>query len=172
MIDRFEITLLHTHESRAIEACVAPHPIVCVGYEGLVLLVEPLFLGSIPMLNENSLRIPVLGLDRQFLTAFQDQDFLATFRQAVGQRAAAGAGSHDNEVVMFGFCSGYRLWHRNLFFYLIFFGTPPNYRRDNAVRQKRHGRDGHLVDEASHKNFMALFVGGYGGVDDALCTLY
>ncbi len=106
VLDVLEVALFHAHQGRAIEGGIAADPVIGVGDEGFVVLVEPLFLGAVAVLDEDGVRIPVLRFLRQVLAALQDQDFLAGIGHGIGQRAAAGARSDDDDVVVLAFSTG------------------------------------------------------------------
>src|SRR4051794_15874532 len=71
-----------------------------MGREAMAVLVEPLLVGQVAALEEALVRVPVLGLAGQVAAAFQQQDPLAARREAVGERAAAGARADDDDVVV------------------------------------------------------------------------
>ena len=50
---------------------------------------------------KNLFRVPIVFAAHEILAAFKNQDALSGFRERIGQRAAAGAGANDNQVVRF-----------------------------------------------------------------------
>ena len=119
MADLSEITAAHAHQGRAIEACIATDPIVSVGGERLIVLIEPVLFGAVSMFDEHSARVPVLRFTGNVLAAFKDQDRLAGRRQPLGQGPTARARAHNNDVEMRGqFSPPDDIWP-NL-------GAPPN----------------------------------------------
>ena len=67
--------------------------------EGLVLLVVPGLLGHVAVVDEDLFRVPVLGLARQPVASFEDQDPLPGRGEVTRQRAASGSAADDDDVV-------------------------------------------------------------------------
>src|SRR4029079_11051995 len=55
---------------------------------------------QVALVDEHLLGVPVLGLAREVAAAFEQQDPLSRRREAVSQRAAAGARPDDDHVVV------------------------------------------------------------------------
>ena len=67
--------------------------------ERLVLLVVPGLLGHVAVVDEDLFRVPVLGLARQPVASFEDQDPLPGRGEVTRQRAASGSAADDDDVV-------------------------------------------------------------------------
>src|ERR1700758_651257 len=65
----------------------------------LAVLVQPGFLGVVVCIHVDDLRVPVCFLARNVVAPLQNKDPLPRWRQAVGERSAASAGSDDDYVV-------------------------------------------------------------------------
>jgi hypothetical protein len=85
-------------ERRPVELCGTAHRVVNARLERLVLGVVPGLLGHVPVLDEDFLGVPVLGLSRQPIAALENQDPLPGRRQVPGKRAPAGAAADDDDV--------------------------------------------------------------------------
>jgi hypothetical protein len=95
-----EVAVAKPHQRRPVEGRVAADPIVGVRNKGLAAAVVPFLLGAVLLVEEDRFRVPVLGLARDVLAAFEDEDLLAGRREPLRQRAAAGARSDDDDVEM------------------------------------------------------------------------
>ena len=65
----------------------------------LAVLIEPGFLGVVVGVHVDDLRVPVRFLAGNVVAALKNQDPLSGWRQVVGERSAASAGSDDDYVV-------------------------------------------------------------------------
>src|SRR5437899_10132238 len=95
-----EATLPQPEQAGALKLRVAADVIVRVRMEFLAVLVPPLFLRAVAALEHDRLGVPVLLLARHVVAALEQQDALAGGSEPVGQRAAAGAGADDDDVIM------------------------------------------------------------------------
>ena len=86
-------------ERRPVELRRPADRVVDARLERLVLVVVPGLLRHVPVLDEDLLRVPVLGFAGQPVAALEDQDPLAGRRQVAGERAAAGTAADDDDVV-------------------------------------------------------------------------
>jgi hypothetical protein len=68
--------------------------------ERRAVLVDPLLAGEVALLAEDLGGVPVLLLARQVAAALEHQDALARRGEAMGERAAPGAGADDDDVVV------------------------------------------------------------------------
>ncbi len=99
ILHAIEIALLHAHQRGAVEGRVAARPVMGVRVEGAAVLVDPGVARLILAVDEDCLGRPVVRLDRQHLTALEDEDRLARIGQRMGERSAAGAGADDDHVI-------------------------------------------------------------------------
>jgi hypothetical protein len=95
-----EIALAETEEDRPVDLRVAADVVLRVWPKRNAVLVVPELGRHITLPAEDLLRVPVLGFARQVATAFEQQDPLAGRGEPVRERAAAGAGADDDDVVM------------------------------------------------------------------------
>ena len=98
--DGAEVAFAEPEEHRAVELGVAADVVVLLGGELLAVLVGPFAGVAVAQVLPQRLRAPVLDLAAQPVAAFEQQDPGAGGRERVGQRAAAGAGTDDDEVVV------------------------------------------------------------------------
>src|SRR5215467_15311068 len=101
-MDLAEILLAHAEEDRSVELCVPADEVLLVGLEGAAVLVIPELAGQVTVVDEDLAAVPVFRLARQVASALEQQDPLARRRQLVRQRATAGAGTDDDDVVVLG----------------------------------------------------------------------
>ena len=94
-----EILLAQAIERRAEHFRRAADEIVNLRLEPLAVGQEPGVRRNVAIGAEDVLDAPVARLARQPIAALKDQDFLARRRQAMGERAAAGAAANDDDVV-------------------------------------------------------------------------
>jgi hypothetical protein len=94
-----EIPLAHAQQHGAIELRVAADEVVDAGVERAAILVVPGLRRLVAIGDEHRLAVPVLPLARQEIAALQQQDARAGRREGVRKRAAARAGSNDDDVV-------------------------------------------------------------------------
>ena len=97
-----EVRLPQPVQRRSVELRRSAHEVVDLGLEGFPLLVVPGVLRDVSVVDEDGGGVPILGLSGQPVPAFEDQHSLSRGRQAVGERASAGPGSHDDDVVLVG----------------------------------------------------------------------
>jgi hypothetical protein len=102
VVDLLEVALAQTEEDGPVDLRVTADEVLRVWAEALAVLVDPTLLRDVAIVAEDLLRIPVLGLARQVAAALEEEDALAGRGQPVGERAAAGAGSDDDHVVVLG----------------------------------------------------------------------
>src|SRR5437016_180970 len=86
-------------ERGAVELGIAADPVVRVGMERLAVAVAPRLLRLILPLEVDRPRAPVVRLARHVLAALEEQDLLPRRGQRPRERAAAGAGADDRDVV-------------------------------------------------------------------------
>src|SRR5262249_52944193 len=94
-----EVLLPEAEEGRPVELCVPAHRVVGVRMKWLPVPVVPDFLRLVSPLDVDVPRVPVGLLPAHEVPALEQEDALAGGRQGVGQRAAAGAGPDDDDVV-------------------------------------------------------------------------
>jgi hypothetical protein len=75
---------------------------VHLGLERLAVGVVPGLFADVAAVDEDGRRAPVLHLAREEVAALEHQDALARIGDGVGERAAARAGSDDDDVVVVG----------------------------------------------------------------------
>jgi hypothetical protein len=95
-----EVLLPEPEERGAIELGVAADPLVGVRVQLLAGLVAPLLRGLVLPLDVDGASAPVVQLARHVVAALEHQDALAGSGQAVRERAAAGTGPDDDDVVV------------------------------------------------------------------------
>src|SRR5438093_4655174 len=100
MPDLAEILLAHAQEGGTVKLGVAADEIVRPGLKVTALPGAPAVDVVVPAFENHRLGIPVLDLARHVITALEQQDSLAGRGQRIGQRAAAGAGTYDDDVVI------------------------------------------------------------------------
>ena len=101
MFDLAEVLSAQAEERRTIEFGISADVVVRVRVQGLSILVSPFFFRLILAFNIDRARIPVRLLARNIIAAFQNENAFPRGRQAVNERSAACAGSHDDYVVVF-----------------------------------------------------------------------
>src|SRR5207245_4628512 len=101
MLDLAEVLSAQAEERRTIEFGISADVVVRVRVQGLSILVSPFFFRLILAFNIDRARIPVRLLARNIIAAFQNENAFPRGRQAVNERSAACAGSHDDYVVLF-----------------------------------------------------------------------
>src|SRR6266700_729008 len=69
------------------------------GMKRLAVLVAPGLVRLVALAGEDGLAAPVLPLARQIVAPLEDQDALARWREPVGERAASGTASDDDDIV-------------------------------------------------------------------------
>jgi hypothetical protein len=102
VLDLAEVPLAQAEQDRTVELRVAADEVLLVGLEGAAVLVVPELAGKVAVVDKDLTAIPVLWLARQVAATLQQQDPLARRRQLVRQRATAGAGTNDDDVVVLG----------------------------------------------------------------------
>ncbi len=100
--DFAEVLGAHAEERGAVELGVPADVVVHLGREPVSVLVVPELRCAVLPFDEDRRRVPVVPFARQVVAALQKQDPLAGGRQAVGERAAAGACADDDDVVLPG----------------------------------------------------------------------
>src|SRR5262245_46063376 len=99
MLQLTEVLAAESEERGAVELGVTSDPVVRVGMERLAVAVAPRLLRLILALEVDGARAPVVLLARHVVAALEEQDLLARRGQRPRQRAAAGAGADDRDVV-------------------------------------------------------------------------
>ncbi len=94
-----EVALAQAIERGAVHLGRAPHEVVHARLEGLAVLVVPGVLGDVAVFDEYVLDVPVFPLSLQPVAALEQQDALAQGGELRCQRAAAGPGPDDDDVV-------------------------------------------------------------------------
>ena len=87
-------------ERGAVELGRAADEVVDLRLERLPVRVVPGVRRDVAVVDEDVLREPVLRLAREPVAALEQQDALARGREVPGERAAAGAGADDDDVVL------------------------------------------------------------------------
>src|SRR5258708_40290834 len=100
MLKVAEILSAQPIKGRTIHLGGAPHEIVDTGLKGLAVLVLPDVSGDVAILDNHLFGTPILGLSRQPVAAFEQQDVLSQGSQMIGQRPAAGAAADDDDVIV------------------------------------------------------------------------
>lgn len=68
--------------------------------EGVAVLVVPGFIGLVDVLDKDFARIPVVDRAFQEISALQDQDAFAAWRQPLRQRGTAGTRADHDDIVV------------------------------------------------------------------------
>jgi hypothetical protein len=102
VLDRTEVALAHPEQHRAVDLGVAADVVVLLGVELLAVLVGPVPGVAVAQVAPDRHRAPVLLLPWVPATALQQQHPFARRCQRPGERAAAGAGPDDDDVVVLG----------------------------------------------------------------------
>src|SRR5262249_42444112 len=100
MFDLAEILLAQTKQCRAVHLGIATHPIVDSGMERAAILAVPGLFRLILCIDEDSGGIPIFSFPRQKVTAFQDQDALAAWREPMREGTSPRARADDDAVIM------------------------------------------------------------------------
>ncbi len=72
------------------------------GVKGIAVGVMPDLFGLVAVLDEDGPATPIVFFARDVAPTLQEEDFLTGGSQLIGQRAAAGPGADDNDVVVSG----------------------------------------------------------------------
>ena len=97
-----EVLAAQAVEGGAVELGGAADEVVDLRLERLAVLVVPGVGGDVAAVDEHVLGRPVLGFAGQPATPLEQQDALARRGEVPGQRAAAGTGADDDDVVVVG----------------------------------------------------------------------
>src|SRR5215471_14967757 len=95
-----EIPLAEPEQGRTVEFRVAANVVVGVRMERLPVLVTPRLFGVVFRLDIDRTRVPVIFFAPDIVATLEQQNLLARGRKLVRERAAAGAGADDDDVVM------------------------------------------------------------------------
>src|SRR5204863_7443969 len=98
--DLAEIALAEADQRGAVELRIAADEVVRPGVELLAVLVEPRLRDVVPVLDHHRVRVPVLLFAGHVGAAFEEKDPLSRGSEPMGERAAAGPGADDDDVVM------------------------------------------------------------------------
>src|SRR6266568_4549111 len=100
MLDRLEVALPEAEQDRAVELGVSADVVVLLRLELVAVLVRPTAGVVVAPFRPDGSGTPVLRFARQPAAAFEQQHLRPRRCQRMGDRAAAGAGSDDNDVVV------------------------------------------------------------------------
>ena len=100
VLDRLEVALAQAEEDPGVDLGVAADEVLGVRSERDAVLVVPALGGDVSLAAEYLFGVPVLALAREVAAALEREDLLARGREAVRERAAAGAGADDDHVVV------------------------------------------------------------------------
>lgn len=93
-----KVVFAQPKQRRAVELGVAADPEVGERIDALAGPVQPLLARAVAAAHHDFILLPVFRLAREKFPAFEQQDTLAGLRQALRERAAPGAGAHDDHV--------------------------------------------------------------------------
>ncbi len=102
VLDLTEVRRPQPVQGGAVELRRPTDEVVDLRLERLAVGVVPGVGGDVPAVEEHRLGVPVLRLPREEVAPFQQQDPFARGGQGVGQGAAPGSGSNDDDVVVLG----------------------------------------------------------------------
>src|SRR6516162_3173482 len=97
--DLAEILLAQAEQRGAVEFGVAADVIMDAGMESPAVLAVPGLLRLVFRLDEDGGRVPVVSLAWQEIAALEQQDALASRREPMGERTAAGTGADNDHVI-------------------------------------------------------------------------
>jgi len=94
-----EVFLAQSKQRRAVDLGVPTHPVSRSRVKIPAFAIGPHVPRVVPVVEKHRLRVPVGLLPRQERTALEDQDALSCLGEVIGERASAGAGPDDDDVV-------------------------------------------------------------------------
>lgn len=101
MTDFAEVTGTQPVQRRTVHLGGATDEVVDLGLERASFVVVPGVPRDVPAVGANLVRVPVLPLARQEITALQQQNALSGVSKNIGECSTAGAGTDDDDVVVF-----------------------------------------------------------------------
>src|SRR6266496_5369129 len=100
MLYFLKIAFAKTEQGSAIHFRISTNIVMNKWFEWFIILIIPLFIGSITTFCYHFMRVPIFLLFRNKASPFKNKNFFSCRSQLVGHSTATAAGANDNNIVM------------------------------------------------------------------------